>query len=216
MGYLILAIVLTIPLYLLPGYLVISFFDFKGVAKWGKLFLSLCISLVTVPTTFIIVGNFFPFIPNLTAYLILLAFLLLVGQVLRVMRKRPVVQFPVSMTASPAEKFVSWGCIFLFSVFTNLPRVAMFVQGAWVLDVGTFDETFHMAQLVSVARTGIPPSHYFFPGIHLIYYYASLIYPAIMGNLPVLQVSLSRAWAIHAFIQIFAFLGLVYFLLLYN
>lgn len=79
-----------------------------------------------------------------------------------------------------------------------------------------WDETWHLAQLTSVARTGIPPQHYLFPTLRLSYYYASWIYPAIIGNLPVFQVSLARAMAIQAYIQVFAFLGAVYCFLRYN
>jgi hypothetical protein len=93
----------------------------------------------------------------------------------------------------------------------------MIFKGGQALDLGPWDESWHISQLISVARTGIPPSHYFFPSIRLGYYYASWVLPAILGNLPgVLSVSLLRAMGIHVFIQIFTFLGLIYVILQYN
>jgi len=67
-----------------------------------------------------------------------------------------------------------------------------------------------------VARSGIPPAHYFFPSIDLGYYYASWILPAILGNLPFSPVSLMRAMSMHGYLQVFAFLGIIYLLLQLN
>jgi hypothetical protein len=214
---LLLTVLLVIPLYLLPGYLMLWVFDTRGLGQWTRLFLSLCTSLVVVPVSFIFVGNVFHFIPGLFSYLFLLVFLVVLGLALRRLKRRPLIQMPeMPSPASKVELIVAWVAIFLYAIICNLPRLAMFVQGEMTLSMGTFDETWHLAQLVSVARTGIPPAHYFFPDIKLVYYYASWIYPAVLGNLPFMQVSLARAMAIHAFIQIFAFLGLVYCLLRYN
>lgn len=213
---LILTIAITIPLYLLPGYLVIRLLDVRGLERRDQFFFSLCISLVTVPTLFILVGNLIHFIPGLTSYLVLTVLLFALGLVLRRFNRRPVIEVPGFSSTPLVEQIVVWTYIFLYSAFANLSRVAMFVQDFHTLNVGTFDETWHLAELVSVARTGIPPAHYFFPTIQLVYYYAAWIYPAILGNMPIIQTSLARAMAIHAFIQIFSFLGLVYYLLRYN
>jgi hypothetical protein len=216
MSNLVITVLASIPLYLLPGYLVLRLFRMERPNIWDNFFYSLCISLVIVPTSFIAIGNVFHFIPNLTSILILIIFLFLLGLVLNKTNRRPLIQVPDTNRASAWEKFFVWFFLFLFTAFANLSRIAMFVQGTQVLDVGTFDETWHLDQLVSVARTGIPPAHYLFPTIKLVYYYASWIYPAIIGNLPILQISLARAMAIHSYIQIFAFLGLIYYLLLFN
>jgi hypothetical protein len=214
---LILTVILAIPLYLIPGYLVLWLCNMRGMSRWSRMFFSLCVSLVIVPVSFIFFGNKFNFIPGLFSYLLLIMFLLALGLILRRLKRRPMIQ--MSEIASPAltvEVIVAWVAIFLYAILANLPRVAMFVQGAMTLRITPWDETWHLTQLVSVARTGIPPAHYFFPEIRLVYYYASWIYPAVLGNMPFIQVSLARAMAVQAFIQTFAFLGLVYYLLLYN
>ena len=124
-----------------------------------------------------------------------------------------------SSSSLQAGRLEKWGVVIflaLFAAVINLPRLLMFFQGGNVMELGPYDENWHIQQLVSVARTGIPPYNYFFPSIHLGYYYGSWVYPAILGNLPILEVSLMRTMAIHAYLQIFAFLGLVYVLLQVN
>ena len=216
MSPLLIPILLAIPGYFLPGFLVFEMLDVRNLTGWDRFFFSLCTSLILVPTAFILVGNVFHFIPGPLSYLILIVGLLGLGLVFRLFHIRPVIRFPVASPVSTIEKIAAWSAIFLFAAVANLSRLAMFVQGAQTVDLGTYDESWHLAELVSVARTGIPPMHYFFPGISLVYYYSSWIYPAILGNLPVFHISLARAMALHAFIQIFAFLGLVYYFLVYN
>ena len=212
-----LTVLLAIPLYLLPGYIVLWMCNIRGMNQWTRLFFSLCISLVIVPVAFIFWGNFLHFIPGLVPYLILTAFLAVLGGILRLHKKRPVIRFPeLDFPIAKLEKILAWAVIIFFTLITSLPGIGMFLQGDKTLTISPYDSVWHLAFLVSVARTGIPPAHYFFPTLKLFYYYASWIYPSILGNLPFLHVPLVRALVLHAFIQTFAFLGLIYFFLSYN
>jgi hypothetical protein len=211
-------------LYLAPGYLLLSWVDFpslRGVNRW---LVALGLSLVITPFALISFGNLVHIQASLWAWMVLVAILGLVALGLRLTNRRLKVNFirdhgsdeiqPVS-----SRRLERWSVVIfiaLFAAVINLPRILMFFQGSYVMEFGPYDEYWHVEQLVAVARTGIPPFHYFFPSIHLGYYYGSWVYPAIMGNLPFHSVSLMRAMAMHAYIQIFAFLGLVYVILQVN
>ncbi len=217
-------VLVAVLMYFIPGYILLTGIDFPALRGLNRYLLALCISLVITPLTFIIVGNIVHIQPGLWAWLILVIFLILGSWILRRTNRRMKVNFVNSQSSNPTEfnnvsHLEKWGVVIfitLFAVIANLPRVLMFFQGGNVMELGPYDETWHIQQLVAVARTGIPPSNYFFPSIHLGYYYGSWIYPAILGNLPVLPVSLMRAMAIHSFIQTFAFLSLIYLLLQVN
>jgi hypothetical protein len=207
-------------LYLAPGYAVLQLVDLQHTGKLTRFFLALCLSLVVVPYTFQVVGNIFPFVPGVIGLALLVLILFAAGWLLKRFRTRPVIHLgsdegqpnPISLIEQVGV------CLFivLFSSIALLPRLDMFLHGAQAQLVAPGDETWHLAELISVARTGIPPHHYFFPTLKLSYYYASWIYPAIIGNLPFIEVSLARAMAIHAYLQVFAFLGAVYCYLRFN
>ncbi len=211
-------------LYLVPGYLLLLWVDFpslRGVNRW---LVVLCLSLVITPFSLITVGNLVHIQASLWAWLILVIILALGAFWLKRTNRQLKVHFirdPGSsqvdtLSTSRLEKWSVFIFIALFAAVINLPRILMFFQGSNVMELGPYDENWHIQQLVAVARTGIPPYHYFFPSIRLGYYYGSWIYPAILGNLPGLSVSLMRTMAMHAYIQIFAFLGLVYVILQVN
>jgi hypothetical protein len=217
-------ILVSLVLYFIPGYLLLWWIDFPSLRGLNRYLLALCISLVITPFTLITVGNLVHIQASLWAWLILVVILILGAWLLKRTNKRLRVHFvndhsPDPLDSHQARRLEIWGVVIFLAIFAavvNLPRLLMFFQGGNVMELGPYDETWHFEQLVSVARTGIPPSHYFFPSIHLGYYYGSWVYPAILGNLPALPVSLMRAMAIHAYLQVFAFLGLVYVLLQIN
>jgi len=214
-------IAVALVLYLIPGYLLLEWFDFPTLRGVNRFLVALGISLVIVPSTFLIVGNLVRFQPGLEAWLGLVLVLALGGWVLRLRKRRPHLDLVTSgQDLRPARRLEQVGVVVflaLFAAVVNLPRLLMFVQGSQAMELGPYwDETWHIQQLVSVARSGIPPAHYFFPSIDLGYYYASWILPAILGNLPFSPVSLMRAMSMHAYLQVFAFLGIVYLLLQLN
>ena len=117
---------------------------------------------------------------------------------------------------SRGETILAAAFILLFTLAINLPRLDFLVNGNLATWGGSGDEYWHLAELVSVARSGLPPRHYFFPDQPLVYYYWSWIYPAILANTPGLGVSLARALAVHAIMQTGAFVGLSWYLLRLN
>jgi hypothetical protein len=215
-------VLVALVLYFTPGYLLLWWIDFPSLRGINRWLVALCISLVIVPFAFISVGNLMHIQVTLWVWLILVAVLSLGAWLLKRTHRRLPVHFIANGSAEPAHsasRVEIWGVIIflaLFAAVVNLPRLLMFFQGSYVMELAPYDETWHIEQLIAVARTGIPPSHYFFPSIHLSYYYGSWIYPALLGNLPVSPVSLMRAMAIHSYVQVFAFLSLVYVILLAN
>lgn len=206
------SLVIAAIFYLLPGFILISCLDTRRLSLVEKLFLSLALSLVTVPYFLASASSLFHFQLGLIPWLILVVMFAGVSVVLRLLKKRPVMQ---SVSAAgvlkephPLEQYGVLLFLLGFAAFCNLPRILMFMQGEMAMDVAPWDENWHIQQLVSVARTGIPPTHYFFPSIKLAYYYASWIYPATLGNLPGPAISLMRAMSIHSFVVVFTFLGL--------
>jgi len=214
------AVLVAAILYLVPGIVALQLIELRQVGRPIRLLLGLCGSIVLLPCAFVLVGNIAPFRPGLGPWFVLVAGLAGAAWFLRRWRRRPVVLLKTGYggpaTVGPLEKAAACVLLTLFAAFVNLPRLAMFLQGEQALTVSPWDETWHLAQLVAVARTGIPPHHYFFPSINLAYYYASWIYPAVLGNLPLAPVSLIRAMSIHAFLSTLVFLGLAYMLLCLN
>jgi hypothetical protein len=220
MASLILSIFAALILYLAPGYILLRLVNFRGGNGIARCFLALSISLVVVPYAFISFANFIQFLPGLEAWLGVVFLLWALSWLLRYWDRRPQICIKISYSENPnfskLESIAVWGFLLVFAILTNLPRLAMFLQGNQTLMVAPWDENWHFAQLVSVARSGLPPNHYFFPSLTLAYYYASWIYPAILANLPIVSTSLMRAMSIHTVIQNFAFLGIAYTLLRCN
>jgi hypothetical protein len=214
MGILARDLVLASLCYLLPGNAILLLAEVRGLSGARRQFIALCVSLIVVPYAFQIVANVHRFLPDVIPLAALCAGALAAAYLLRRSRRRPILSARVDESSIGRTRGIQdilvWLFLAAFAVVANLPRLQMFLSGSSTLVVSPADETYHLAQLTSVARTGIPPSHYFFPQIHLAYYYGSWIYPAILGNIPQMAVSLARALAIHSTLQTFAFLGLVW------
>jgi len=220
MAEILLSIIVAIFLYLVPGYLVVNMLNFRDSSGIVRLILSLCISLVIVPFSFILTSNIYSFRPNLVAWVVLVAFLI----VLNLLTNHSQFSLKTDLKTRYSEplkfpKLEKWGVLIfllLYAAIANLPRFAMFIQGNHSLVVSPWDVNWHLPLLTSVTRTGLPPNHYLFPSLKLAYYYASWIYPAILGNLPVFPISLARAMAIHGYVQILAFLFIIYLFISLN
>lgn len=207
--------------YVLPGYLALHLVDLPRARRWLRLALAVPASLVIVPFFLVAVSNLFPLVPNpfwLTALIALLG----VGVfLLRRYGRAPRLGLRArdgagAIPVSRGEAILAGALIVLFTLAINLPRLDFLVNGNLATWGGSGDEYWHLAELVSVARSGLPPRHYFFPDQPLIYYYWSWIYPAILANTPKLGVSLARALAVHAIVQTGAFVGLSWYLLRLN
>lgn len=212
--------VVCAAVYLLPGFAVLQALNIRGVSWIGRLVLSFLLSLVIVPYLYGVIANFLHVTPGLGTLGLLVAGLLVMALALRLSHTTPTVEFEPAV-AGPShlrwlEIFLVGGFILIVAGFANLPRISMLIMGDQTLVASPGDEYWHMAQLVSVARSGLPAGHYLFPDLRLAYYYWSWIYPAIMGNLPFVHVPLARAMAIHSFVQVSAFLLAVYAFLSMN
>ena len=206
--------------YWAPGYALLSLLGVKGVGRVGQVLLAVPVSLVVVPYALAVVGSVVPLLPSL--------WMLAAGSVLlfagALLRRRWTRDKWIGVRArnrgASSPKPVEWVgvsvFILVFSALMSLPNLELLVHGDQALAIGTQDAYWHIAELTSVARSGIPPVHYFFPDANLSYYYWSWIYPALIANQGLVRVPLARAYAIHAFVQVVAFLGLCYYLLRQN
>jgi hypothetical protein len=207
--------------YVLPGWLALHLVELPRASRWLRVALAIPVSLLLVPFFLVAVSNFVPLRPN-PFWLMALVALLGVGVVL-LRRSRRVPRLGLrardgagGIAVSRGEALLVGAFILLFALAINLPRLDFLVNGNLATWGGSGDEYWHLAELVSVARSGLPPHHYFFPDQPLVYYYWSWIYPAILANTPGLGVSLARALAVHAIVQTGAFVGLCWYLLRLN
>jgi hypothetical protein len=216
----ILLIILTMLfVYIIPGLAVSWMARLDGLRVGGRVFLALIASLILVPTGMIAFGGIVPFVPGPTALLVWIGVVLLIGLLLRMLGKVPVLTLKAAdLTAKPSngEQIMALVWIVGFAALINLPRVEMLLSGAKAVFINPPDDYWHMAQLISVARSGIPPQHYLFAGIDLVYYYASWVLPAILGNIRFAGIALTQAMAFHTFIQTVAFLGVCWNFLCLN
>jgi hypothetical protein len=214
----ILLLLLITPLaYGLPGYLLLETIGLHDLHRGTRLALSVVASLVIVPFYFVAVSNFIPFTPNLWTALPLIAVL---GASALWRRKvggsALAIHSRVSEPAGRREAWLGWIWVLGFSLLINLPRLDFFVGGSAAAWASSGDEYWHLCELVSVAGSGLPPRHYFFPDVSLVYYYWSWIYPAILSNLQPQWFAPARTLALHSFVQTAAFIGLAWLILRWN
>jgi hypothetical protein len=219
-GYWVLFILLSAGVYCLPGLAIQRLIHLKGIGRGGQVLLSVPISLVAVPICLVIVSHASSFIPFYWMVLAISGLLACAGWCLRRVHRRPELTIRGRNGNASSPSLREWilvsGFILFFALLVNLPRLEMFVHGDQSSVAASWDEYWHLSELTSVARTGIPPQHYLFPDISLVYYYFSWILPATLANQSLLSVSLARALAWHGFLQALAFIGLAYFFLRQN
>jgi len=204
------AVLLSAVLYLAPGLSLLSLLDLGRVPLGRRLFAGLCVSLVVVPYGYLtasLIGHVTPHPIHVALFSLAVV---LTGLVLRWRTLRPRISWtPAVSKPSKFESFAVWVFLVAFAAIANIPRLDMFLAGGATRSIPLFDGTWHLAQLVSVARSGIPPDHYLFPTAQLAHYYGGWIYPAVIGNASP-GLSLARAMAIYSWVVAFAFAGLAY------
>jgi hypothetical protein len=208
---------ITVVAYLWPGYALLSCVELEGVGRWGRLLFALPTSLIVVPFFLVAISNFAPFVPALWQVLAVGLALAACSWVLRTKHRlaliRVVPRNQDSFPGSRLEWLLALGFCALFAVVTCLPRLDALVGGDLATTVGPGDASWQLARAVSVARSGLPPSHYFLPDLKLTYYYWSVIYPALLSNQPLLHVSLAQAVSVATVVQTAAFLAVFYLVL---
>jgi hypothetical protein len=211
-------LIIGVVAYILPGGLVLAALRPKELHRWEWVFLSTAISLVIVPFYFSVLSLISPIRISIAwlAPLVLILGLVAVfqarrtGQPLFSLRNRHTAQI------SRADRLLSVGWVVLFSILICLPRLNFFWMGNSASWGGSGDEYWHLAELVAVAFSGLPPAHYFFPDLQLAYYYWSYIYPSLLVNIAPLQFAPARVLALHSFVEVLAFTGLACMLLQRN
>jgi hypothetical protein len=202
----------TILTYALPTWAVIQFLEVRGANRIQRLVLCVVVSLVALPASLFTVGSLLPFIPDLLAVLIFSAILASSGFLLRRFGLQPTITLEPDF-AGPAERWLAFALITIFTLIVSFGRIVAIFR-LWNADnLIPFDESWHLAQVVSVARTGIPAGHYLFPHSPIAYYYGSWIYPAILTNFPGSNMPAVRALSIHGIIQVWAFISLAWMML---
>jgi len=214
-----LIVVAMLLVYIIPGLVVMWMARFDSLRVGGRVLWALTLTLIFVPSGMIAVDGFVPFIPGQTALLVWIGVVLLIGLILRLLGSMPSLAIKAAdlfPKPSKGEQLFAIAWIMAFAVLINLPRAEMLLRGAQAVFINPPDDYWHVAQLISVARSGIPPQHYFFAGIDLVYYYASWVLPAILGNIRFTGIMLTQTMAIHAILQTVAFLWVCWYFLSLN
>lgn len=203
--------------YLLPGYVALSFFRLTGLTRLDKIALSLALSLVIIPYILVSIGNVFHVWPTFTWVLFITGALALV----RIIAGRRgwlvnAPSFQVEARVKRVEYYSAAALILIFACVTSLPRLDLIVHGNAGGVILTSDEFWHLAHVITLTNSGIPPRHYLFPDLEMIYYYWSWIPPVTVINQTLVQVSLARMMALHEWLQTGVFAWMVYVLLRLN
>jgi hypothetical protein len=211
--------VIAIPLvYWLPGAAFAGLFQWRGVGRWTRALAPFAISLVISPTLMVLPAAVISYKPTVWVLGGFSLVLLVIGWTLAARGKRPVLEFR-SRAANPAsrrEKILGSILVCAIAVLAMIPRLHLILYGSHVASAGISDIYWHLSELTSIVRSGLPPAHSLFPDLSLIYYYWSWIYPAVLASLPPLGVSLMRLLNVHAAINLLIFLGVLLFFLQSN
>jgi hypothetical protein len=198
--------------YWIPGAALLSLVEwrgFKGSFRWLAPFAA---SIAVTPVLLALPTLFGSYKPNLLILAAFSAVLFIAGFVLSRLGKRPVLGLRSRTAAPPSRRETILGVLFVLLVtgIAVLPRLHMLVYGGEVGATGLTDTYWHLAETTAVARSGIPPKHFLFPDLPLLYYYFSWIYPAVLGGLPTLGQSLLRLLNVHAAVNLLVFLSVLY------
>ena len=154
------SLLLTFVLYLAPGWIVLNLFSVKKAPFWKRLFPALALSFISVPFFFLAVGNIIPLrAATLPGGLwlplgVFAAVGIIVGWILKRRGRLIAVELaPAEATVSKWEKWAIWIFLILFTTIVNLPRLEMFLAGGQSGMIPLWDENWHLAELVSVARS---------------------------------------------------------------
>jgi len=206
--------------YLLPGLALLTAVRVRGLHWIAKVMLSVPLSLVMVPFLFGASSDFGRIQISFGLYAAITGALWLTSILLITTGHRPTIAFRPQNGGGGAVSSTEW-LITVFviagvAVLLSLPRADALVHGSAALSLGPYDTHWQLAELVSVARTGLPSDHYFFPDARLAYYCWSLIYPALLGSQQLVRSSLAQSLAVHSVVQAISYLGILYWFLRMN
>jgi hypothetical protein len=204
--------------YWIPGAALASLMEWRGIGRFARWLAPFGISLVVTPVLLVLPTLFVAYKPNLWILAIFSAVLFLAGGILARAGKRPVLVIRSRSQNPPSRRETILGCIFVAIVtgMAMLPRIHMILNGGEIGTAVLTDTYWHIAETTAIARAGIPPQHFLFPDLPLLYYYWSWIYPAVLAGLPTLGLSLMRLLNVHAAINLLIFLSVLYSFLRMN
>jgi hypothetical protein len=204
--------------YWVPGAALLTLFEWRGAGRFARWIAPFAVSVAVTPVLLVLPTLFTAYVPTLWILAAFSAALFAVGFVLARLGKRPVLGIRSRAQNPPSARETALGCIFVVLVTgaAMLPRIHMILNGGEIGTVVLTDTNWHIAETTAIARSGIPPRHYLFPDLPLLYYYYSWIYPAVLGTLPALGRSLLRLLNVHAAVNLLVFLGVLYAFLRLN
>jgi hypothetical protein len=204
--------------YWLPGAALLSLIEWRSIGRGARWLAPFAVSIAVTPVLMALPTWFGSYRPNLLILAAFSAVLFLAGFILKRLNKRPVLEGRSRNISPPSRRETVLGILWILLVtgLATLPRLHMLVYGGEVGTTGLTDTYWHIAHTSAIARAGIPPRHFLFPDLPLIYYYYSWIYPAVLGSLPHLGESLLRMLNMHAMVNLLVFLGVLYAFLRMN
>ena len=161
--------------YWLPGAAFSTLVEWKGLARPVRWMLPFVISWIVIPLGLNLVAEFWPQPPLLPVAIGWTILAIGLSWILRRFGKRPVLEFR-SRHHIPVSRKEGWLVgIFLmaFSAMAMLPRISMLWNGSGIPSVLFSDVYWHLSELTAIARSGLPPQHFLFPDVPLVYYYNS-------------------------------------------
>lgn len=197
--------------YWLPGAALASLIEWRGFGRLARWLAPFALSIAVTPVLLVLPTLFSAYRPNLWVLAIFSAALFLAGGILARLGKRPVLAIRNRAKSLPSARETVLGAAFVILVtgMAILPRIHMLLYGAEIGTANLTDTYWHIAETTAIARAGIPPRHYLFPDLPLLYYYWSWIYPAVLGGLPTLGGSLLRLLNVHTTVNLLVFLGVL-------
>jgi hypothetical protein len=204
--------------YWIPGAALLSLVDWRGFGRWTRRLAPFGVSIVVAPVLLVLPTLFGVYQPTLLILAAFSAALFLAGFGLARAGKRPVLAIRSRTRTPPSQRETILSVLFVLFVtgLATLPRLHMLVYGGEVGTAGLTDTYWHIAETTAIARAGIPPRHFLFPDLPLLYYYWSWIYPAVLAGLPAVGQSILRLLNVHAAVNLLVFLGVLYAFLRMN
>ena len=204
--------------YWIPGAALASLVEWRGLGRLSRWLGPFALSIVVTPVVLACPSIVVSYKPTLWILGGVSAVLFLAGCALARLGKRPVLDLRRRAGNPPSRREGILGTIFLLVVaaVAVLPQLHLILNGSSVGTAVLSDTYWHVAEVTSIARSGLPPAHYLFPDLPLLYYFYSWIYPAVLATLPTIGQSLTRLLSIHAAINLAVFLGVLYFFLRMN
>ncbi len=204
--------------YWIPGAALATLVEWRGAGRLTRLLAPFALSIVVTPVALAFPSLVVSYKPNLWILGGISTALFFAGIVMARLGKRPVLDLRPRVGIPPSRRETILGAAFLVLValMAVLPQLHLILYGSEVGTAVLSDTYWHVAEVTSIARSGIAPAHFLFPDLPLLYYFYSWIYPAVLATLPVIGGSLTRLLSLHAAVNLSVFLGVLFFFLRLN